>query len=282
MHRGASNFRDRIAPEAKPVPWDAYERSKLPIFLPQIYRLHDTNSKYVWGQILWQRHRLNFRPQWGRRGGGVVTYSIGLRAPSCHTSFPILSRFHALCPRHRAKRRTWLFLSQRETNPRAWWQHDVSFSLLRSRTQDFYQRYTAMQQKRALRRVLLFWPRVFTHWRTVMNSRWSSNVRATLSLRVLSYALCSSTYSISCGIPYTHTYIHVGSAHLRKFVARAHYGVLRSWYTVSFNAELHYRRDPFVETRTAFAAARKARNIAFKFRGINDAYSSLRCFIYNN
>lgn len=136
----ALQFSDRIVPKARLTPWDAYERSN-----GQFSRRKFTDfmiltaNMFQLEQILWQRHRLNFRP-WGRgRGRGANE----LQAP--HSVFNPLA-FPRPLPSSR-KRRAWLFLSRQETNPRAMTTRCI---LLHSLTQDFvYQWHATMQQKPA-------------------------------------------------------------------------------------------------------------------------------------
>lgn len=186
-------FSDRIAPKDTPrrcgyersKPWGRFSRRK---FTAAKAIPVPTANTFQLVQILWQRHRLNFRP----RGNW-------LEAPSCRAGFPIpLALPPTLC-RRRASSAGDCF-SRGRKQIRARWQRDARCTP----TGFVYQRYAALQQKHAAHRsaecCLSLSRRVFTHWCTVMNSRWSSNARYSL---VLLHSTLSSTYSISRGISYT-------------------------------------------------------------------------------
>lgn len=114
-----------------------------------------------------ERRRLNFRPR-------------GNRAPGCRISYrpsPISTLFAFLVQAARARAR--LFLSRQETNPRddnaRRMLHSTGFArlLLTACRGVTKARCTSLRPEC----YLLLSRRVFTHRRTVMNSRWSSNAR---------------------------------------------------------------------------------------------------------
>lgn len=200
INAAAVQFSDRIAPKAIFAPWDAYERSNGQFSHRKFTDfMIPTANMFQLERILWQRHRLNFRP-WGGNE---------LQAPSCHTSFQP-SRVSTPFAFIAQAARVIVSLaagnkSARDDNA----MHPAALSNTGLRLpMACHDATKARYTHRSAECCLSFSRRVFTHWRTVMNSRWSSNARH--SLRVLLYAPRFSTYSISCGKPYTlDLHIHI-------------------------------------------------------------------------
>lgn len=209
-----------------------------------------TANTFQLEQILWQRHRLNFRP----RGGNGL---------GCHTSF------QPLFPRPLLSARVIVFLRCRK-QIRARWQRDVSWAAISNTGL----RLSTVCYKSELHRMLFV---VFAS-RVYALAHCNEFEMVFHSLRVLLHAPRSSTYSISCGIPYT-LHLHIYMVCSVRVLLNVYWDYDVPW---SFNARLHYR-EPFVNS-TLFAAARyhkRCASITFKLRGIKRAYSDSRCFICN-